>query len=120
LGLALIGTASALLVATRSASAGESSDVTAAGILGAIGLLVLASCWGLWRTRRWGWWLALMINLGGLITFLWDPITRRVKPDSDELAFIIIFAVLAILLTFAPVRRLYLRHKEISAEGTES
>ena len=105
LGLALIATALTLVVAAKSATPRDTGDFAAAGILGAIGLLVLASCWGLWRMMRWGRWMALTIDVIGLVTFLWDPITRRVKPDTDEIAFIVLFAVLVVLLILVSVRK---------------
>lgn len=109
LALALIGTAVTLFVAAKNATPADTSDAIAAGILGGIGIVALVSCWGLWRSKRWAWGVATFIDLLGLITFLWDPITRRVTPDLDELAFILVFALLVILLVIVPVRRFFLQ-----------
>lgn len=111
LSLALIATAVILV-----RKSGDASGPVAAGILGGIGLLAVVSCWGLWKSRAWGWWLALLIDSLGLTAFLWDPVTRRVKPDPDELAFIIMFALLVFLVLLSPVRRFLLRQDEKRAE----
>lgn len=83
--------------------------VEAAEIVAGMALPAVLSCWGLWKGRRWGWWLATFINAVGLTIFLWDPITSHARPDADELTFIAMFAVLLLLLFLGPVRRFYLR-----------
>ncbi|HWG49323.1 MAG TPA: hypothetical protein VN669_06495 [Candidatus Acidoferrales bacterium] len=117
LGLASIGTAAALLVAARTASAGDSSDVIAAAIMGFIGVFVLICCWGLWKGRNWAWRLGFFMNLAGFVTFVWDPVSRRVKPDSDELGFLVLFGTLAILFMLAPVRKFYFRRQQESVNA---
>lgn len=87
-------------------------EILVLAILGLFAVLVILSCWGLWKSKAWGWWLAMLTDLVGLVTFLWDPITRRVWPDMDELAFIVLLIVLVGLLLFPQVRRYFLRKKE--------
>jgi len=87
-------------------------EILVLAILGALAVLVILSCWGLWKSKAWGWWLAMLMDLVGLVTFLWDPITRRVWPDKDELALIVLFIALVSLLLFPQVRRYFLRKKE--------
>ena len=118
LGLALIGVAVQLLGIIK--VLGDASDLVAAGLLGMIGLPAVVSCWGLWKGRAWGWWLALVVASLGLIAFLRDPITRRVQPDVDELAFIVTFALLLLLLMLSPVRRFFLRRDERRADSGAS
>ena len=107
----------ALLAEAVNLAKGDASDLVAAGILGGLGLPAAVSCWGLWKGKVWGWWLALLIDSLGLIVFLEDPVTRWVKPDMDELAFIVMFALLVLLLLLPPVRRFFLRKEEKPAEA---
>jgi hypothetical protein len=88
------------------------SDILVLAILGLLAVLVTLSSWGLWKNKAWGWWLAVLMDLVGLITYLWDPVTRRVWPDKDELAFIVLFIVLVGFLLIPQVRRFFLRKKE--------
>lgn len=74
-------------------------------------MLALIAYWGLWKSKAWGWWLALVMDSVGLVMFLCDPGRRRVWPDADELVFIILFVVLLGLLLLAPVRRSFLGKK---------
>ncbi|HYX52846.1 MAG TPA: hypothetical protein VE783_05300 [Candidatus Limnocylindrales bacterium] len=110
-GLALLGTAAVMVVAARTAASLDFAEGTAAGILGAIGLVVLTSCAGMLKRKSWGWWLAEAANLVGLVVFVWDPLTRRV-PDTDEVAFIVLLGVLLLVLLLAPVRDSFLQKKE--------
>ena len=116
LGLILFATAVFMVVAARLAGNLDAAEITAASILCLIGLVVLTSCFGLLKSRSWGWWLAETANLVGLVAFLWDPVTRRVRPDPDETAFIVLFGVLLLLFLLAPVRGFFLRKKENMAE----
>jgi hypothetical protein len=111
-GLALVLTAVLLLVRADNAGEARGLDILVVGSLGLIAVLVIISCWGLWKSKAWGWWLALLMDLVGLVTFLWDPITRQVWPDMDELAFIVLFLVLVGLLLTPHVRRFFLRKRE--------
>lgn len=86
-------------------------------VLGIIALPGIVSAWGMWRSKAWSWWLALVIDLLGLATFLRDPVARRLWPDADELAFIVIFIVALVLLLLAPVRQFFLRRKSGLADA---
>lgn len=92
-------------------------EVMVSWILGGGASLVILSCLGLWRSKAWGWWLALLMDVLGLAAFLWDSVERHVWPDVDELSFIILFVVLIALLFLAPVRRFFLRRKQESVEA---
>jgi hypothetical protein len=93
----------------------------ATGMLGLVAVPAIISCVGLWMGKAWGWWLALLADVTGLVAFLWDPIERLVWPDSDELACIIGFAMLLGLLLVPQVRRFFLiKRKKDLAPVTES
>ncbi len=111
LGVALLATAVVMVVAARTAGSLDTGEGAAAGILSALGLAVIASCVGMLKRKVWGWWLAEAANLVGLVVFLWDPVTRRVRPDPDELAFIGLLGMLLLVLLLAPVRSFLLRKK---------
>jgi len=104
-------TAAYLLVWSNNTGEVGGLDILVLAILGLVAVMVIISCWGLWKSKAWGWWLALSMDLVGLATYLWDPITRRVWPDIDEVAFIVLFIVLVGLLLFPQVRRFFLRKK---------
>ena len=112
LGLALLATAAVMIVAARTAGSLDVAGGTAAGILSVIGLVVLTSGVGMLKCKAWGWWLAEAANFIGLVVFLWDPLTRRVRPDPDEMAFIVLLSVLLLVFLLAPVRSFFLRKKE--------
>ena len=78
-------------------------------------VLVLASAIALWKGKRWGWWLALLIDLLGAVVFLWDPVERHVWPDLDELAFIVLFALLLAWLFLPRVRSWFFGRNEARA-----
>lgn len=82
-----------------------------------IGLIVLvfASAIALWKGKRWGWWLALLMDLLGAVIFLWDPVERHVWPDVDELAFIVLFALLLAWLFLPRVRSFIFGQSEARA-----
>jgi hypothetical protein len=126
---ALSGVVIYLLVLANQARQKPGSDaqeeayglLVGAGVLGAIALPVILSCWGMWKGKAWSWWLALVVDFLGLAVFLRDPIARRVWPDIDELAFIVIFAMALVLLLLAPVRRFFLRKNvTMSNAGAEA
>jgi hypothetical protein len=75
-------------------------------------VLVLATAVALWKGKRWGWWLALLIDLLGAVIFLWDPVERHVWPDVDELAFIVLFVILLALLLLPQARSFFFGRNE--------
>jgi len=75
-------------------------------------VLVLATAVALWKGKRWGWWLALLIDLLGAVIFLWDPVERHVWPDVDELAFIVLFVILLALLLLPRARSFFFGRNE--------
>ena len=110
-GAILIFVAASAFLASKGANA-KGLDPVATAALGALAALALISSFGLWTAKAWGWAFALLSDATGLVIFLWDPIQRRVWPDTDDLSFIIGFVVLLVLLLLAPVRRFLLRKKE--------
>ena len=78
-------------------------------------VLVLASAIALWKGKRWGWWLALLIDLLGAVIFLWDPVERHVWPDVDELALIVLFALLLAGLFLPQVHSFFFGRNEARA-----
>ncbi len=110
---------SAISIFVGSKRSGEMAPVEGivAWILGGGAVLVILSCRGLSKSQAWGWWLALLMDVLGLIVFLWDSVERHVWPDADELSFIVLFVVLIGLLLCAPVRRFLLRHKQEPIEA---
>jgi uncharacterized membrane protein (DUF2068 family) len=55
----------------RNAAAAIWGLKVAAAIIGPLAVLVLASLYGVWKGKRWGWWLALVGDaaLGGILVY---------------------------------------------------
>jgi uncharacterized membrane protein (DUF2068 family) len=116
LALLLGGICVFLLLLTRSAEIKQAQDATetisglriAAGLLGAPALLVLSGAYGLWRGKLWGWWFALLTDVGvtGLCLYSmiddgWNNI------DWDVAGFTIVPLLATILLLIPAVRNFY-------------
>lgn len=80
----------------------------AAGVIGPLALLVLASDYGLWKKRLWGWWLALFTDMG-LVGALVYSVIDDGWDNFDWSIFAVTAAsvVLVALLLLPPVRRFY-------------
>jgi uncharacterized membrane protein (DUF2068 family) len=91
-----------------------------AGVMGAIGVPALFACWGLWKSKSWGWWFGVVSDVLGLIVFLWDPIERRVWPDIQELFFTVFFTIVLVLLFTPSARNFFFRRSLIRNPETDA
>jgi len=79
--------------------------IGAAVICGPAVALTIAS-WGLWTSKRWGWWASVLINLTVVGTLVYSSLDENTI-DWDEFWIAICFAVIAILLFLPKVRKFY-------------
>ena len=112
LGLTLVGTCVYLLLLARgeqsSGSVGIPGLVLVAALFAPVALLVLLGAYGLARSRRWGWWVALLTD--SALTFLWgysliDDGWRN--PDWTLVGYAAASLLPVVLLLLPPVRRFY-------------
>lgn len=112
--LALVALPIYLLVLARSRAivAGPSGAEAASGLKIAAAvfvlptLLAIASFYGLWKDKLWGWWLALVSNTLMLAMFVYSMVDDG-SVDWDMLALTVISAILPILLLTPVVRKFY-------------
>ncbi len=80
----------------------------AAGILAPPALIVLIGVYGLWRTKLWGWWLALLTDLTLLGVFIYSAIDDGLNTIDWDIATLTLIPLLALsLLLTRPVRDRY-------------
>ena len=116
--LLLAGTSVYVLSLTRSPEILKESDapdtirglIIGTGILGVPALFLIGAQWGLWRNKRWGWWLALVTDVVIVATLGYSMIGQN-SPDLTEPAWTLCFVVCAILLLLPMVRRFYWAQK---------
>ncbi len=110
LALVLLALSLFLLLQTRSPEVNGEPDAAddiqglrlAAGILGVPGLLILAAFAGLWRGKRWGWSLVVLIDACIAGVFVYVLIDDGLShPDRDILGLAVTF-VAALGLLFLP------------------
>ncbi len=119
--LGLVFTAIYIFVGSRTSGEMAVVEVIISWILGGGAVLTMLSCWGLWKSKAWGWWLALLMDVLGLIAFVWDSVERHVWPGVDEVSFILLFVILIALLLASPVRNFFLgRHLKRAEAGADS
>jgi hypothetical protein len=114
LALVLVGVSVYLLSLTRSSEIRKEPDATdtirglviGAAVLGVPGMFLSAAFWGLWKSRRWGWWLALGTDVLILATLVYSMIGEN-SSDLTEPVWALCFVVGAILLLLPRVRRFY-------------
>lgn len=71
-------------------------------------VIVLISCWGLWKNKRWGWWLAMMVHV--IIVAVMGYGTVDDSPiDMDSFVITLCFLAFLIFLLIPKVRKFYLR-----------
>ncbi len=108
--LAIIGTSVYLLLLARGKPEEHALGLRiAAGIVVAPGLLAFVSWFGLWRSKRWGWWLSLICDWG-LVAALLYGITDDATDGLIDWSLVgtSLFAmVVPILLLLPTVRRRY-------------
>jgi hypothetical protein len=114
LGLALAGTCAYLLVLARGPQ--QSSDAAgarqglelAAAMVAPLALLVLAAAYGLARRRRWGWWLALLMDFMLVILWVYSMIDDGWRNlDWTVVGFTAASLLPLVLLLVPAVRRFY-------------
>lgn len=105
-----------LLVLMRTPDTGNNSDTAqnmagleiGVAVLGVPALVALVAWFGLWKEKRWGWWLTVVIDLGFFAAFaysLFDDGWHNIDGALVALAAIALAQVVSLL---APkVRRLY-------------
>ena len=90
------------------------------GIVAAIALVVFIGAWGLLKSRLWGWWLALLIDIGLFGIFLYSMVDDGpANIDWDVFAFTVIALALVLWLILPPVRRFYWKESDLHAPGTK-
>jgi len=87
------------------ADAAHGIMVGARVISGPAAALAIAS-WGLWTSKRWGWWASALINLVVVGALIYSTLDEN-SIDWDEFWIAICFAVIAILLFLPKVRKFY-------------
>ena len=118
LALLLAGTSVYVLSLTRSPETLQEPDaadtihglVIGAAVLGAPALFLIAALLGLWRNKRWGWWLALVTDVVIVATLVYSMIGQN-SSDLTEPVWTLCFVVCAILLLLPMVRRFYWAQK---------
>jgi hypothetical protein len=118
LGLLIGGTCVFLLFLTRSTEIKQGQDAAetisglkiAAGILGPPALLVLGGAYGLWKGKLWGWWFALLTDLGVTGLCLYSTVDDGWNNIDWEVAGFTLVPLLATVLLLVPaVRGFYWR-----------
>src|SRR5262249_22514590 len=92
LGLLYMGVSLLLLYLIRSPVTGQGYDPAVAlwglkvavSVIGPLTLLALVGAYGLWKDRRWGWWVSFLIDLGVAAVFIsgaledgWNNVDRE-------------------------------------------
>ena len=87
------------------ADAAHGIMIGAAVIAGPAIVLCIAS-WGLWTSKRWGWWMSVLINLGVVGILVYSTLDDN-SVDWEQISIAACFAVLAILLLLPKARKFY-------------
>jgi uncharacterized membrane protein (DUF2068 family) len=98
----------------------------AAAICAPLALIYLASVFGLWKDKLWGWWLGFLLNLAAAGTLVYSVIDDGWShSDATDIALPVVFIVLLALFVIPAVRRHYwgqgdLRQEEVPIEGKQA
>lgn len=119
LALGLAGLSIYLLILTRAPETLKEPDAAdtihglliGAGVLGIPSVLLFFGAWGLWKNRLWGWWLAMLSDVGMLATLAYSVVGEN-SVDWDDLALTLCFAVCPILLLLPRVRKYFWGDRE--------
>jgi cell division protein FtsW (lipid II flippase) len=123
LALSLVALSMFLVVLMRSAEIRQSYDVAeevfglkiAAGVMVVPGVFMLLAAFGLWKDKLWGWWLALLIDLG-LFAILFMSVIDDGWRVAGRLA---VLSLVPVILLFTPrVRKHYWGTLERTSVGT--
>ena len=116
LALGLMGISIFLVVWIRSPEIRQSHDAAdeifglkiAAGVLIIPGVIMLSAALGMWKDKLWGWWLALLVDVGISATLIYSIIDDgwRVM-DKEDIALASISVVPIVLLLVPGVRKYY-------------
>ena len=74
------------------------------------GLMLMVSAIGLWRGKRWSWWLALTTDAIVFAALAYHSLTENTV-EWDETALAMCFLVLAVSLVLPRVRDFYLQNQ---------
>lgn len=110
--LALI-TLSAYLLVLASGRPRASGLKVSAAIIAFPGVIAAEGGVGLWRLKRWGWWLSLLCDLGivaALVYGIIDDATYGLL-DWSMIGTALVATILPAMLLFPAVRRFYLRRR---------
>jgi hypothetical protein len=112
--LLLVALASYLLVLARSSSIVNDPDGPdaahglrlGAAVIAVPAAFAIASCYGLWKRKLWGWWVGLLSNTALLGTLIYS-MTDENTIDWDMVGVTTVAAVLPLLLLVPVVRKFY-------------
>ncbi len=116
--LAVLALTVYLLVLTRMPRAGNPSDAAenisglkvGVAILGIPALVALVAWLGLWKEKRWGWWLTILIDLAFFAAFGYSLIDDGWHNIDGALVTLTVIALVpAVCLLLPRVRRAYWR-----------
>ena len=85
----------------------------AVGVIAPMALLLIVAAFGMWKTKRWSWWFALLTDLGLAIVFVYSSIDDGWNNlDWQMVALTSVLVALIIFLLLPQVRRFYLRRNQ--------
>jgi uncharacterized membrane protein (DUF2068 family) len=75
-------------------------------VLGVPALVLFVSFWGLWKSKPWGWWLALAVDVIVLAVFAYGTFDAN-SIEWDEVGITLCLLVLLVFLLLPKVRKFY-------------
>ena len=108
--LVMLGGAVYLVWLTHEARVRGGSDEILGLEIGAAGagvpaLLGIAGCFGMWRQKRWGWWVTLLVDAILVFAFVAGMISDAGDINAELVSFTVASVVGVILLLLPVVRR---------------
>ena len=82
-----------------------------AGVISGPAIVLCVSSRGLWKSKRWGWWMSVLVNLSLVGTLVYSTLDDN-SIDWEQLGIAACFAVGSILLFLPKVRKFYCRVHE--------